>query len=356
MGHTVKTIAIVQARMNSTRFPKKVMRKINGVPMIELLLKRLSLAKSIDKIILATSDNIVNEELVRFVTNLGYEVFAGSENDVLDRYYGAAAKYTPQTVIRITGDCPLMDPGLVDEIVNVFYESGVDYLSNTIVPTYPDGLDIEVFTYDSLKTAAEKADLPYDREHVTPFLRNSGMFRIKNFENSTDLSAERWTVDESNDFEVIKNVFNQFHPITTFKWTEVMELKNQKPELFEANSKLIRNEGAVLGTGQKLWKRAKDIIPGGNMLLSKRSEMFLPDGWPSYFSKAKGCKVWDMDGKEYIDMSIMGIGTNSLGYGHPEVDQAVMDTVVAGNMSTLNCPEEVFLLKNLLNYIHGQTW
>lgn len=103
-----------------------------------------------------------------------------------------------------------------------------------------------------------------------------------------------------------------------------------------------------MGTGQKLWKRAKQIIPGGNMLLSKRAEMFLPDQWPAYFSKARGCRVWDLDGKEYIDMSIMGIGTNTLGYGHPEVDAAVQKTVVDGNMSTFNCPEEVYLAERLV--------
>jgi glutamate-1-semialdehyde 2,1-aminomutase len=104
----------------------------------------------------------------------------------------------------------------------------------------------------------------------------------------------------------------------------------------------------ITGTGQKLWQKAKKIIPGGNMLLSKRAEMFLPDQWPSYYSKAKGCKVWDMDGKEYIDMSIMGIGTNTLGYGHPEVDAAVMDAVKSGNMSTFNAPEEVYLAEKLI--------
>jgi glutamate-1-semialdehyde 2,1-aminomutase len=127
-----------------------------------------------------------------------------------------------------------------------------------------------------------------------------------------------------------------------------MTLRQSQPALFVANQHLIRNEGATLGTGQKLWKRAKNVIPGGNMLLSKRAEMFLPDLWPSYFSKAKGCKVWDLDGREYVDMSIMGIGTNTLGYGHPEVDEAVRETINAGNMSTLNCPEEVYLAEKLV--------
>jgi glutamate-1-semialdehyde 2,1-aminomutase len=127
-----------------------------------------------------------------------------------------------------------------------------------------------------------------------------------------------------------------------------MKLKQQNPAIFKENSKICRNEGARLGTGQKLWKRAKRVIPGGNMLLSKRAEMFLPDQWPAYFSKAKGCHVWDLDGRKYVDMSIMGIGTNILGYGHPAVDEAVRQVIRKGNMSTLNCPEEVYLAEKLI--------
>ena len=133
-----------------------------------------------------------------------------------------------------------------------------------------------------------------------------------------------------------------------FNWQQVLKLRKIQPKLFQANRKIKKNEGATMGTGQKLYRRAKKIIPGGNMLLSKRPEMFLPEGWPCYFSKSKGCKVWDLDGKEYIDMSIMGIGTNILGYGHPEVDEAVVKTVRDGNMATLNCPEEVYLAEKLV--------
>jgi glutamate-1-semialdehyde 2,1-aminomutase len=129
---------------------------------------------------------------------------------------------------------------------------------------------------------------------------------------------------------------------------EVANFHQQCPENLPSINFLIHNKGTTMDTGQKLWKRAKQIIPGGNMLLSKRAEMFLPDQWPAYFSRAKGCKVWDLDGKEYTDMSIMGIGTNTLGYGHPEVDEAVQQTVTMGNMSTFNCPEEVYLAERLV--------
>jgi len=183
---------------------------------------------------------------------------------------------------------------------------------------------------------------------VTPYLRESGQFRQGSMRHSENLSGLRWTVDEPVDFEVISRVFAHFAPDIHFGWQQVLDLQHSQPQLFADNQRLIRNEGASMGTGQKLWKRAKQVIPGGNMLLSKRAEMFLPDQWPAYFSKAKGCKVWDLDGKEYIDMSIMGIGTNILGYGHPEIDAAVHGTVDAGNMSTFNCPEEVWLAEKLI--------
>ena len=348
MEHAVTVIAIVQARMGSARFPNKVMKPINGVPMIELLLKRLSNSKQIDRIIVATSVATQNQPLAEHVRALGFDVYQGSENDVLDRFYQAAKQYSPDYVIRITGDCPLIDSGIVDKIVTVLKSENVDYVSNVCPPTYPDGLDTEAFSFIALKTAWEKATLSNDREHVTPFMRKGDEFRCRNVAHIEDCSMKRWTVDEPEDLEIIRGVCKHFHPRIDFSWREVLELQNTEPAIFMLNSQLTRNSGASIGTGQKLWKRAKKSIPGGNMLLSKRAEMFLPDKWPAYFSKAKGCRVWDLDGREFIDMSIMGIGTNILGYGHPEVDEAVIQTVHAGNMSTLNCPEEVYLAEKLI--------
>lgn len=342
------TIAIVQARMGSTRFPGKVMKPICGVPMIELLLNRLGKAKKLDLIILATSDAPGDQPLAEHVRGLGYPVFHGSEKDVLDRYYLAAKRYHPEIVVRITGDCPLIDPGIVDAAIEKFKATGVDYLSNVAPATYPDGLDTEVFTFAALAQAHREAAQPAEREHVTPYIRESGVFRTANVEYAIDCSSERWTVDEPADLEVVRNVFEHFSPRQDFGWLEVMALRRSQPGLFSSNRQLIRNQGAAMGTGQKLWKRAKQVIPGGNMLLSKRAEMFLPEYWPAYFSRAKGCTVWDLDGNEYIDMSIMGIGTNILGYGHPEVDEAVQKTIAAGVMSTFNCPEEVYLAEKLV--------
>ena len=342
-----KTIAIIQARMGSTRLPGKVMRQVLGTSLIQTLIQRLRLAKSIDLIVLATSTEPVNDPLESLVSGMGIPVYRGSETDVLDRYYQTAKIYQAQTVIRITGDCPLIDPVLIDQVVTEFKNQKVDYLA-TASDCFPDGLDTEVFTFSALDEAQQKATSAHDREHVTPYLKSDPHFKKGEYREGGNHSNHRWTVDEPEDFEVIRNILKHFAPRNDFSWHEVLDLFNNSPQLFDANRKIPRNEGASLGTGQKLWKRAKRVIPGGNMLLSKRAEMFLPNQWPAYFSKAKGCQVWDLDGNQFTDMSIMGIGTNTLGYGHPAVDEAVHATVSAGNMSTLNCPEEVYLAEKLV--------
>lgn len=343
-----RVVAIIQARMGSTRLPNKVMKRMGDVPMIELLLSRLVQARELDQIVLATSSNLADQPLADHVQGLGYPVVLGSENDVLGRFIQAGQEQAAEVIVRITGDCPLVDPELVDEAIRRFSSLGVDYYSNINPPTFPDGLDVEVCSFQALKRAGEETNKPYDREHVTPYLRESGRFRVGNMRHDEDLSGLRWTVDELKDFTVIDRVFRHFSPRTNFTWRDVLALQRARPELFAENHHLTRNHGATMGTGQKLWKRAKQVIPGGNMLLSKRAEMFLPEQWPTYFSKAKGCTVWDLDGNAYTDMSIMGIGTNILGYGHPEVDAVVRETVDVGNMSTLNCPEEVYLAEKLI--------
>ena len=344
----MKIVALVQARMGSTRLPGKVLKSIVGKPMIELLLTRLSQSCELDEIVVAASEEVQNDKLQSVVESLGYQCTRGSEKDVLNRFYESAKLLKADVVVRITGDCPLVDFGLVDKCIQGYQDSKVDYFSNTDPVTYPDGLDVEVMSFASIERANNETDSDFDREHVTPYIRNSDSFSKSSMIHNEDLSSQRWSVDEPEDLVVITNIFKHFSPNIHFNWHQVLELKKQHPDLFAENQQIKNNEGATMGTGQKLYKRAKRVIPGGNMLLSKRPEMFLPEKWPSYFSKSKGCKVWDLDGNEYIDMSIMGIGTNTLGYGHPEVDEAVIKTVKDGNMATLNCPEEVYLAEKLV--------
>ena len=286
--------------------------------------------------------------MVDFLLSNNYLCERGSENNVLQRFTEVTKKYKADVVVRITGDCPLIDPSIVDLIIDEFFQTESDYCTNTMPPTYPDGLDVEVFYSDQLFEAKDLSQDNSDLEHVTPSIRRREDIKKVNVKNTEDLSSLRWTVDEIDDFNVVKGVFDFFHPDIQFSWGEVMKLYKSKQEVFKKNDSIKRNEGMTMDKGQKLWIRAKGIIPGGNMLLSKRAEMFLPDNWPAYFSKSKGCKVWDLDDRAYIDMSIMGIGTNTLGYGNEEVDESVKEIILKGNMSTLNCPEEVYLAEELI--------
>ena len=256
------TIAFIQARMGSIRLPNKVMKMVNGKPLIEYLLLRVAKAKLLDKVVVATSVNSNNDPLVSFVNSLGFETYRGSEQDVLSRFYEAAKFHNATTLLRITADCPLVDPNLIDSLIEEYFNSGSDYATNTLPPTYPDGLDVEVFSFKSLEKAYKEAVAPNEREHVTPYIRYSGQFKIHNTVNKIDYSDRRWTVDELDDFEVVSNIFQYFHPDIYFDWNKINELENLRPDMFQKNKHIKRNEGAEITDEEKLQKRAsktKDI-------------------------------------------------------------------------------------------------
>lgn len=342
-------VALVQARYNSIRLKGKILKPFNGIPSIELLYKRLKKSKLINRVIIVTSKSSNNIKFINFLKHKKIPFFLGEEENVLKRYYDAAIFYKATDIIRITGDSPLIDPQIADKVINIYLKKKVDYACNTMPPTFPDGLDTEIFSINLLTYAFNKAKTKYDLEHVTPFMRRSKNFLKENVANRIDISNYRWCLDEQDDFKFIDLVYNYFKPNIYFKMNDIVKLIKKNPKKYLMNIKTSRNEGAIMTKTQKLWKRAKQIIPGGNMLLSKRPELFLPNKWPAYYSKAKGYNIWDLDGKKYKDLSLMGIGSNSLGYANLEVDQAVIKSLKNSNMSTLNCPEEVELCEKLLD-------
>jgi glutamate-1-semialdehyde 2,1-aminomutase len=342
----VKTVVVVQARLGSVRLPNKVLMKLGTTPALELLLRRLQLAKKIDSVVVAIPDDATNDPLENFLEVLGVRVFRGSELDVLARFRGAAEMSSADIVVRVTGDCPLVDPDIVDDVVELVLKDKFSYASNIDPPSFPDGMDVEAFPIEILRLADQLAKDPFDREHVTPLIRRELAVKKSNLLSPVNVSTFRLTLDDKSDLDTLDRIVSHFEPRQDFGWLEVVSFCREsgigQPEIER------RNQGAQMSSGQKLWHRAKLVIPGGNMLLSKRPDMFLPGGWPTYYSRASGCHVWDLDGRRLIDMSIMGIGTNILGYGYPAVDEAVHGAIAAGNMSTLNCPDEVLLAEQLV--------
>lgn len=344
----MKIIAIIQARLNSSRLPSKVMKKINNMTVLEILLSRISKSNKIDEIIVATTTSKIDQTLLDYTKSLGFKCEAGSENNVLKRFIDVAKKYKADAVVRITGDCPLVDPVVIDQCIDGFIKSKVDYFTNTLPPTFPDGLDVEVIKVSALRKSYKMINDAYNYEHVTTFIRKSKLFSKQNIKHTKDMSFLRLTLDNHDDFDTLRNIFSSFSPNIYFNWKKVEQLYFQNPKIF-TNLEFSRNYGAFMNEGQKLWYRAKKVIPGGTMLLSKNPDRFLPNMWPVYYKKAKGCEIWDLENNKFYDVAIMGVGTNVLGYSNNYVDRAVRKVVKDSNLSSLNCPEEVFLAEKLVD-------
>lgn len=223
-------VAILQARMTSSRLPGKVMKPILGMPMIGRQVERLNRCDSLDRLVVATSKDPSDDVLAAYCEGLGVRVFRGSLDDVLGRFAGAAVANGAAHVVRLTADCPLADPQVIDACVWRHIETGADYTSNTLERSYPDGLDVEVMTIDALRTMHREAKDPYEREHVTPFLyRHPERFRIAQLAQAATLSDRRWTVDTAEDFEFVSRVYYMLYPTNPrFEQADILALGIQR--------------------------------------------------------------------------------------------------------------------------------
>ena len=325
-------------------------------------------ALTLDQVIVATTITRSDDAIAAFCTKHKIYCFRGSENDVLDRYYQTARVCAAEVIIRVTADCPLVDASVIDRIVRVFHQATADYVSNTVRYTYPDGLDAEVFSFAALERAWQEARKNSDREHVTPYLRHSGKFYVRNVENDVDLSREgfRWTVDEPGDLEFIRHVYENLNDHPDFGLSEVLDLLRRKPELRALQGKAIMNEGYYLSlyqqadsgsalkrstTKSEAWlNRAQKVIPGCAQTFSKSYIQFVRGVSPIFLERGKGCRVWDVDGNEYIDY-IQGLLPNILGYAHEEVNAAAVAQLAQGHSFSLPHPLEVRLAERLIGLI-----
>jgi spore coat polysaccharide biosynthesis protein SpsF len=243
----MKTLAIIQARMGATRLPDKVLADIHGRPMLGWLLERVRAVAAIDEIVVATTAQPADDILVAWLAahERGVGCFRGSESDVLERFYRCAEGRGSDVIVRITADDPLKDPGIIGEAIEMCRQDpSLDYVSNTMHPTWPEGLDIEVFRTRALQRAFREATLPSEREHVTPYIwKNPQKFRVHSMEWTRDLSHWRWTVDKPADLEFMRQVFGRFIDCPLVPFAEVIAYLEQHPQVREINAGTIRNEG-----------------------------------------------------------------------------------------------------------------
>jgi spore coat polysaccharide biosynthesis protein SpsF (cytidylyltransferase family) len=238
-------IAIIQARMGSTRLPGKVLMNLEDKTVLEHVVQRVKSSELVDDVVVATTIEKKDLLIVGLCANLGISVYCGSEDDVLNRYYQVARLFKADNVVRITSDCPVIDPKVISEVISLHLKSNADYTSNILVETFPDGQDVEVFTFASLTSAWKNAKLLSEREHVTPYLRNHPeLFKHSILKYKEDISQKRWTLDNAVDLDFLGQVYKHLYiknPL--FGMDDILRLIYEKPEIELINQHIVRNAG-----------------------------------------------------------------------------------------------------------------
>ncbi len=236
-------VVIIQARMSSSRLPGKVLAEIAGRPMLQHVVHRARKAGVGERVVVATSDDPSDDPVAAFCAASEITVERGSRDDVLERYYGAATNQAARAVVRLTADCPMLDPQVIDAVCGEFDPARLDYVSNTLDRTYPRGLDTEVFTFEALERARNEARLRSEREHVTPYIwKHPERFRLGQVQQQQDHASERWTVDHAQDLEFVRAVYDALGTVD-FGQDEALELLRERPELRRINQGIDGNEG-----------------------------------------------------------------------------------------------------------------
>ena len=238
-----RTLAIIQGRMSSSRLPGKILMDIAGEPMLMRVVERARQAKSVDEVIFATTTDPTDDPVAEYCRSNAVACWRGSLPDVLDRFYQAARHFKAETIVRLTADCPLLDPGLVDETVALFRSRGADFATNRLPPpyqrTYPIGLDCEVCTFAALERAWQQAAAPHEREHVMPYLYEiAGRFKVAVLDYGINYGSLRWTVDTAQDLEVVRQVYQRMAGKANFTWLDVLAIFEREPNLAKINAQV----------------------------------------------------------------------------------------------------------------------
>lgn len=362
----MRIVAIIQARLGSSRLPAKVLLKLSGKPLIHRVYERVCQIRKVDSVVVATTLDGADDRLIDFCKQARIPVFRGSTNDVLDRYYRVAKSLGADAIIRITGDCPLLDPIEIDKIVEMFLTGNFDYVSNTQPPMLPDGLDASIGSFDAFEKSWKQARLRSEREHVTQYIRNHlEMFRIGSVTYGEDLSRHRWTIDEPEDYEFISKLYEKLDQRRMFGHLgEVIQVIDTHPELASINTLIGRDEGLkkslliekeisinlVFAKSSTLLKRAKAAIPAAASTYSKSYRYFCEGVAPAFLDRGQGSHVWDVDGNEYIDY-VLALGPVIIGYNDERINQAVIAQMKKGMSFSLTTEHELALAEKLIEII-----
>ncbi len=362
----MKVVAIIQARMGSTRLPGKALLDLGGKTALERVVERCRAIAGVHEVVVAVPKGPADEPLRRLCSEIGATCHAGSEKDVLDRFYRAAKASRADVVLRITADCPLLDPAVAGRVLRALLEKKAAYANNVCPPTFPDGLDVEAFRFSALEEAWRKARRPVEREHVTVFLRdNPKRFPFAGVTHSRDLSELRWTLDEPRDLEFLRAVYGRINGKSGFQ--DILKLLEKEPALSKINGEIRPNEGYYrsllnepkikekkirLAESLALERRARGLIPGASQTFSKAPDQFVRGAAPLFLKSGKGVTVTDVDGNRYLDTS-MALAPVSLGYCDPDVDAAVTAQLRDGTILTQPHPLEAEVAETICELVPG---
>jgi glutamate-1-semialdehyde 2,1-aminomutase/spore coat polysaccharide biosynthesis protein SpsF len=355
-------IAVIQARLSSTRLPNKVLLPLKGRPVLEWVARAAQAIPGIDKVVIATSIGTDDDAVADWAKEFGIACHRGPLDDVLERFAQAARAENADIIMRLTGDCPLLDPQVCGEVLALLKRTGSAYASNASPPSWPDGLDCEAFTRAALDAAAAEATRPADREHVTVFIRD----RRHRFPQASlvcplpALHTERWTLDEPDDLLFLEAVVEKLPAKPSY--LDVLAVLDAKPTLRAINARITRNEGFVkslrqealppwngVATSNALLERAEKVVPLASQTFSK-SRIQYPADSPMFLTHGQGGRVWDVDGNCYVDM-VCGLLPVVLGYQDPDVDAAIRAQLNNGISFSLATTLETELAERLVELI-----
>lgn len=363
---TRKIVLVVQARMSSTRLPGKMMKDIDGKPAIGHVLDRVVRASIPNETWLACVNTLEDNPLALYAQSLGVSVLRGDEHDVLSRFVSVAEKSEATVLVRVTGDCPMIDPAVIDNTITAFLDRSVDFVSNTLTRSYPDGLDVEVFSRDALMRADKEAEDPFLRAHVTPYIHGRlkgrlpwGEFSVSQVSNGVDFSHLRWTLDEYDDLEFFRRLLPRLPQ--DYGWMDAVTELTRDPMLLRINAGHKINEGTKRDLASKdeharfdgsnaYFDRAVQTIPLATQTFSKSHQQWVKGVTPLFIDRGRGCRIWDVDGNEYID-HVLGLLPVVLGYCDPDVNEAIAIQLEKGICFPLASPLEAELAERLVRLI-----